>query len=114
MSTANVQGAAQILERPNFLRDVGIGAGAGLLLNSPVLGALGGLAYNLFSTPGMADGMKAAARNAFSGLQGQNPVEGLGGGLFASQPDGQTQADPAAAQAGAQAARTQPCGFTTS
>jgi hypothetical protein len=104
MSTANVQGAAQILERPNFLRDVGIGAGAGLLLNSPVLGALGGLAYNLFSTPGMADGMKAAARDAFSGLQGRNPVEGLGGGLFASQPDGQTQADPAAAQAGAQAA----------
>lgn len=113
MTTASVNPqnpAAGIGQNPNLVRDTAIGAGLGLFLNNPILGALGGLAYNLFTTPGMADGMKAAAGEAFAGLQGNGGIEGavqaLGKGLFGSQDGAKTQADPDAAKTSAQAAET--------
>lgn len=101
-------GAASFLQSPNLLRDTAIGAAAGLLLQRPALGALGGLAYNLFTTPGMADGMRAAARDAFAGLSGeggaQAAVDALGRGLFGAREGAKTQAHQEAAEARASVA----------
>lgn len=107
MST--VQGGAfKLFDNPNVMRDAAVGGGAGLLLGRPIMGALAGLAYNLFSTEGAAEGMKAAAGKAFESFNAgggvQDIVSNLGGALFGDAAGGQTRADPEQARLGAQAA----------
>lgn len=110
MSTARVppQNRGQILVNPNLLRDTAIGLGLGLLMGRPLLGAAGGAGYNLFSTPGMADGMKSAAQDAFHGVGAQGGVEealrALGKTLFGGADGAKTRAEPAAAESNAKQA----------
>lgn len=108
MTAANVGATAQnILKNPNLLRDSAVGGMIGMLVRSPVLGALGGAAYNLFKAPGMAEGMRSVAQDALGGLRTEGGVQGaldvLGKSLFGGTA-GRTRPDPERAKVGAAAA----------
>lgn len=107
MSTVHSQAAGPQFN-PHLGRDAAIGGGAGWLAGHPILGALGGIAYNLFKTPGMADGLKQAAADAFSGIGGggsvMDAIKGLGASLFGGAEGAQTRPNPSTAMANAQSA----------
>jgi hypothetical protein len=77
VDTAQRPGLSEAHQR-ELLKGAGIGGLIGLFLGNPILGALGGAAFKLFTTEGMSEGMN----QALQGFGKDFDLQGLNKTLF--------------------------------